>query len=68
MGSSTTSIAELRRQHTNLAEAQAAVSKCWTALGDRATNEILARLDSAIREVIDRIEIAEGGTQCDGSH
>lgn len=51
---------ELRRQHIALAEAQSAVGKAGLALGERVTNEILAKLDSAQREVIDKIDIAEG--------
>lgn len=51
---------ELRRQHIALAEAQSAVGKAGAALGERVCNEILARLDSAQREVMDKIDITEG--------
>jgi hypothetical protein len=53
-------LVELRRQAVVLAVAQAAITNCCQALGDRTTNDILAKLNSTAREVNDKIEIAEG--------
>jgi hypothetical protein len=58
------SLTELRRQAVALAEAQSAVAKCTGALGDWTANEILVKLDSASKDVQDKIEILMEGT-CD---
>ena len=55
-------LTELRRQAIQLGIAQAAITRCVPALGDHVTNEILARLNSALASVQDRIDIAEGTT------